>query len=210
MKKVALLLSLSIAAILASDAPARAEGITRRELLGVRIGGVIGSPSLRDAFGAGSELELYFIEGLGPSWGVTIALSSHNFGASKDTLANIEYTGLNREVKLSIFSMTAAFYALRPLGGRFTATGEGGFGLYAVTASIPSGFYEGTRTENRFGLYSGLGALWRISRGISLNLNVKYHYIFIGSDEFEAIHFYTGDTSAHFFQIAIGVLLFSK
>ena len=138
-----------------------------------------------------------------------MALSSHNFGASRDTLANIEYTGLNREVRLSIFSMTGSVFALRPLGGRFTATGEAGLGIYSVTASIPAGFYEGTVTENRFGLYGGAGMLMRITRGVSLNLNAKYHYVFIGDDRFEPIHFYTGETSARFVQIALGVLFYS-
>ncbi len=210
MKKSACVLALCIAAMLCVESPLSAQGIRRRELLGVRVGGVIGSSPIRDAFGSGSELELHFIEGLGASWGVSLALSSHNFGASKDTLKNIEFTGLNREVKLSIFSITGAAYAMRPIGGRFTATGEAGLGLYAVTAAIPSGFYEGTRTENRFGLYGGAGMLLRLSRAVSLNLNVKYHYIFIGSDEFEPIHFYTGRTNAQFVQVSFGILLFTK
>lgn len=191
------------------SSPLGAQGIRGRELLGVRVGGVIASSSLRDAFGHGSELELHFVKGVGAWWGLGLALSSHNFGASKDTLANIAYTGMNREVRQSIFSVTGCFYARRPVGGRFTATGEAGIGLYALTASIPSGFYQGTRTENRFGAYGGAGILLRLSRGVSLDLNVKYHYVFVGQDRFEAIHFYTGDTSAHFLQIALGVLLFS-
>ena len=207
-KTVAALVS-ALLALGASAAPLGAQGIRGRELLGVRVGGVVGSQPLRDAFGSGSELELHFIEGLGSWWGIGLALSSHNFGASKDTLANIAYTGMNREVQFSAFSMTASFVALKPVGGRYTATGEAGLGLYSLTASIPAGFYRGTRTENRFGVYGGAGMLMRISRGVSLNLNVKYHYVFVGDDEFEPVHFFTGETSAQFVQIAFGVLLFS-
>ncbi len=209
MRKTLPALVFALCFLCASAAPLAAQGIRGRELLGVRVGGVVGSPPLRDAFGAGSELELHFIEGLGAWWGIGLALSSHNFGASKDTLANIAYTGMNRDVELSIFSMTGSFFALKRIGGRFTATGETGLGLYSLTASIPAGFYQGTRTENRFGVYGGAGMLMRISRGVSLNLNVKYHYVFVGDDEFEPVHFFTGETSAHFVQIAFGVLLFS-
>ncbi len=209
MKKSALALAFVLACAFAPDKAFGAEGIEGSELLGVRVGGVVGSPSLRDEFGGGSELELYFIEGLGPRWGLGLALSSHNFGASRDTLANIAYTGLNREVRLSIFSMTGFICATRPIGGRFTASGEAGLGLYSITAGIPAGFYEGTITENRFGLYGGGGLLFRISRGISLDVSVKYHYVFVGDDQFEPIYFFTGKTSAHFMQVALGVLLFS-
>jgi hypothetical protein len=209
MRKTAPVFAFALFCVCVSAAPIGAQGIQGRELLGVRIGGVIGSPPLRDAFGNGSELELHFIKGLGTWWGLGLALSSHNFGASKDSLANIAYTGMNREVRFSIFSMTGCFFARKPIAGRFTATGEAGLGLYALTASIPSGFYQGTRTENRFGTYCGAGMLMRISRGVSFDLNVKYHYVFVGSDELEAIHFFTGETRARFMQIAFGVLLFS-
>lgn len=202
--------SAALLALLALYAPAGAAGIENREILGARIGAVIGDAGIDEAFGAGSELELYFVEGFGTWWGLGLSLSSHNFGASLDTLGNIDYIGENREVEMSVFSVTASAFALKHLGGRFTATGEAGGGLYAMTASIPAGFYEGSHTENRIGLCAGAGMLFRVSRGLSLNLNAKYHYVFVGNDMEEPIHAYTGQSGASFYQIALGILLFTS
>lgn len=200
----------ALGAALLFAARAGAAGIENREILGARVGAVVGEAAIDEAFGAGSELELYFVEGFGTWWGLGLSLSSHNFGASRDTLANIEYIGENRDVEMSVFSVTASAFALKHLGGRFTATAEAGGGLYAMTASIPAGFYQGNHTENRLGLCAGAGMLLRLSRGVSLNLNAKYHYVFVGNDMEEPIHAYTGKSSASFYQIALGILLFTS
>ncbi len=208
MKRRAFLAALWI--VLLSGLGAQAQGIRRQELLGLHIGAVKGSSTLDRAFGAGSELELYFIEGLRERFGVVVSASSHNFGSSRDTLLNIEYSGINRDVEMSIFSLTAGAYYLQEISQRYKMAGEIGCGLYAVTANVSSGIISGYRTENRFGIYSGTGFLMRLSRGVSMDLNVKVHYIFIGSDELEPIHFYTGSTSTYFLQVSLGLLLFGS
>lgn len=206
MKKVVLVAAFMT--LLATSAVVEARGIKHSELVGFHIGAVVAPSSLRAAFGSGSELELYFVEGVTEKFGIVFSASSHNFGSSKDTLANIEYSGLNRDVQMSIFSLTGGIYTLRPISEKFRFSADLGCGIYAVTANISAGILSGYRTENRFGIYGGAGIVMRISRGVSIDFNLKGHYVFIGSDQLEPIHFYTGDTSARYAQISIGVLLF--
>lgn len=187
----------------------RAQGIRGREMLGLRAGGAISTGGVNTIFGNGSELEIHFIEGLNPWLGIEISLSSHNFGESNDREKNIEFTGLDRPVDLSIFSITVAAIAVNEIGSKFASTLEGGLGLYTVNAIIQAGLYEGTRTNNQFGFYGGIGLLYRLTKSFSFNANAKYHYVFTGDDDRHTIHFYTGEDRISFLQIAVGVAIFT-
>jgi len=198
------------ATLLAAAAPAaRGQGIKGREILGLRIGGVLSSGRLHDKFGDGSEIEIHFIEGLNPWFGINIALSSHNLGESRDRDMNIEYTGLDRPVKLQIFSVTAAALAVKRFGNRFSPTIEGGFGLYTLNGVIQAGLYEGSITDNQVGFYGGVGLLYRVTRSMFINANAKYHYIFSGNDWRSTVYFYTGEERVYLYQITVGIAIYS-
>ena len=199
-----------IAVLVTLGAPAvSAQGIKNRELLGVRVGGTISSSELNDAFGNGSELELHFIKGFTPWFGVDVSLSSHNFGESLNSLKNIEFIGINREVDLHVFSMTAAMIVVGKFHERIMPNIEAGLGVYSVTTSVPTGYYEAQNTDNRFGLYGGAGFFVKMTKRFMLNMNAKYHYVFIGDDEWDTIRFYTGQKSARFLQIAFGIAIYT-
>jgi len=164
------------------------QGIKSREILGFRIGEAFTAGELHDNFGNGSEIELHFIEGLGSWFGVNIAISSHSLGESGNREKNILFTGSDRDVDLSI---------------------EAGLGFYSINAIIPVGFYEGTITDNRFGLYGGVGLFIKITNSFSLNTNLKYHYIFSGDDNDNAVYFYTGDERTTIYQFTVGVAIYT-
>lgn len=185
------------------------EGIKGREILGLRAGGVLSSGPVHDKFGHGSEVEIHFIEGLNPWFGIDVALSSHNLGESKDREMNIEYTGLDRPVKLQVFSATAAAIAVKQIGDRFSPTIEGGFGLYTLNGVIQAGLYEGSITDNQFGFYGGVGLLYRVTRSLFVNANAKYHYIFSGDDWRSTVYFYTGEDRMSLYQITVGIAIYS-
>lgn len=185
------------------------QGIKGRELLGLRAGGVISTGGVNKIFGNGSELEIHFIEGLNPWLGITISLSSHNFGESNDRQKNIDYTGLDRPVDLNIFSVTVAAVAVKEIKGKWSSTFEGGLGLYTVNGIIQAGLYEGTRTNNQFGFYGGIGLLYRLTKSLSINGHAKYHYVFTGDNDRHTIYFYTGEDRMSFYQIAVGIAIFT-
>ncbi len=185
------------------------QGIKGREMLGLRVGGVLSSGTVNDKFGDGSEIEIHFMDGLNPWFGIDIALSSHNLGESKDRDMNIEYTGMDRPVKLQIFSVTASAVALKRIGDRLAPTIEAGFGLYTLNGVIQAGIYEGSITDNQFGFYGGAGVLYRVTRSLFLNANAKYHYIFSGDDWRSTVYFYTGEKRVTLYQIAVGVAIYT-
>jgi len=194
------------ACIIAWSFPLGAQSIKGRELLGLRVGGVIASGAFADKFGNGSEIDLHFIHGITSALGVDVSVSSHNFGESKDQDKNVEFFG-RPDVNLQVFSVTVGMIALKPVHGRVTATVEAGPGLYSINAILPLGFYEAQKTDNRLGLHGGVGVLVRIANSVSLNANGKYHMVFVGTGSDDTVHFFTGENQARFFQIAFGVMI---
>lgn len=185
------------------------QGIKGRELLGIRLGGIISTGGVSDAFGNGTEMEIHFIEGLNPWLGIDVSLSSHNFGESRDRDKDIEYTGLDRPVDLYIFSLTAGPVAMKHVSKKLISTFEGGFGLYTINGVIQAGIFEGTRTNNQIGFYGGIGFLYRLTKSLSIDGMAKYHYVFSGDDLRHTIFFYTGEDRTSFIQIAVGVSIFT-
>jgi hypothetical protein len=207
MKRTALILAAGfVASLLAANAAPRAEGIRGRELLGVRVGGVVSGGAFNDKFGSGSEIDIHFIHGLTGRFGIAASLASHNFGESLDREKNAEFFG-RLDMNFQIFSVSAAAVFLEPLSQKLTATFEGGPGLYSANAILPEGFYEAQKTDNHFGLYAGAGLLYRVGSTFYVNANVKYHNVFIGTGVNDTIHFYTGENQVRFFQIAVGVMI---
>ncbi|MBN2070546.1 MAG: hypothetical protein JW814_03725 [Candidatus Krumholzibacteriota bacterium] len=182
-----------------------------RETLGIRIGGVFSPGKLDHSFGKGSELEIHFVEGLGSWFGLGFSLSTHYFGRSLDRELDLDYTGLNRSIKLEIYSLTTCFESYFDLGQRLVFGTETGAGLYTSSAVIVSGFYEGRITRNDPGLYAGLKLYYRITEGgLGAEMAFKYHHIYSGSDRSHVIYAYTGETEADFFQLTIGFNFFTR
>ena len=198
-----------VTCVFAWSLPLGAESIRGRELLGLRVGGVIASGSFADKFGNGSEIDLHFIHGITSALGVDVSISSHNFGESKDREKNEEFFG-RADMNLQVFSVTAGMIVLKPLHGRITATVEAGPGLYSVNAILPLGFYEAQKTDNHLGLYGGVGVLVKIANSVSLNANGKYHAVFVGTDSGDTVHSFTQENQARFFQIALGVMISTR
>jgi len=199
------LIGLLLLIIILAAAPLRAQGqgIKGREMLGLRIGGVFSTGKLNEKFGDGSEIEIHFIEGIKPWLGINIALSSHNFGESRNRDA------YNRPYDFQIFSITAACIAMKQIGKRLIPTLEGGCGLYTSNVIIQAGLYEGTISENQFGVYGGAGILYRITKHFFINANTKYHYIFSG-DELEGTEYdYTDGNRTAIYQVTVGISIFT-
>jgi hypothetical protein len=189
--------------------PIAAQGIQGREMLGIRVGGLATSGSFNAEFGGGSEIELHFIHGIANWLGVDVALSSHNFGASKDEEKNLAFFD-RTNVNLQMFSVTAAMIVLKTVHGRYTPTFEAGMGFYSVNTILPQGFYEAQKTDNRLGMYGGIGLLVRVAGTVWLNANAKYHAVFVGTEPDDTMHYYTGESTAGFLQIAVGVMISSS
>jgi len=200
-----------IVVLLTACGGASAQGIKGREIFGVRFGGIGSTMELNDAFGSGSELEIFFVEGLTSWFGIGAALSGHNFGKSKDPDKDLEFLGIPQPVEVSILSMALTLYGQRSFSSRVTGAAEGGGGLYTTSAKIPAGaFAEGRITKNQLGLFCGASLSYRITDGgIALNLGGKFHYVFSGSDPRQALYIYTGREAVHFFQITLGVTIFT-
>jgi len=186
-----------------------AQGLKGRELFGVRIGGIASRGELKRIFGAGSELELYFVEGLTPWLGVNVSFSSHNLGYSNDIMKNIEFLGSKMDIKLNIYSITVAMALYGKQRARLIPSIEAGGGLYAITAIMPFGFYEGRITDNQPGIYAGTTLHYRIARKLMLEASFKYHYIFSGSDESHTLYFYTEEERTVLYQFTLGVAFFT-
>jgi hypothetical protein len=195
-----------LAASLAWSHPVGAQALPGRELLGLRVGGLIASGAFNDEFGGGSEIELHFVHGIAGWLGVELSLASHNFGESKDRAKNIAYFD-RPDVNLQMFSVSVGMIAFKRVDDRVTATFEAGPGLYSVNTILPQGFYELQKTDNRFGIFGGVGVLVRLTRSLSLNLNGKYHTVFVSPNDEDTVHFYTGESTARFYQIAVGVMM---
>jgi hypothetical protein len=198
--------ALFVAFALASSGPLPAQDLKGRELLGVRVGGLVATGALDTEFGGGSEIELHFIHGITNAWGFDVSLSSHNFGAAKDQEKNLVYFD-RTEVKLQTFSLAVGVIYFKTVGGRWRPTIEAGPGLYSVNTILPSGMYEAQKTDNHVGIYGGLGVLYRLAKTVQLNANVKYHLVFVGTDMEDTLYFYTGENTAGFFQIAVGIMI---
>lgn len=207
MKKYLVLCMFVAALAFAANAPLGAQGLGRREVLGVRLGGGYSPRTLKDTFGNGSVIELHFIHGLAPWCGIDVSLTSNDYGASTDVIKNIEFTGSDREVDLEIYGVTAGFLALTSIHKNFLPTIEAGPGLYSINAVLPTGFFNAQKTEFRVGFYGGVGAIYTISGGFSINVNAKYHYIFSGGTDDNTIFFFTGHNRTQMFQFTVGVLI---
>lgn len=198
-------------ALLALPGGTAAQGIKGREIFGVRLGMVGSTMELDDAFGRGSELELFFIEGLTSWFGIGASLSGHDFGKSKDIDKNIEWTGLPDPVDVTILSMTLTLYGQRSFTKRWSGAAETGGGLYTTSTSIPAGaFTEGRITKNAPGLFCGAGISYRVlDSGLAINLAGKFHYVFSGTDIRQAVYAFTGKDAVHYYQVTVGVTLFT-
>jgi len=188
---------------------AEATGMKGKEVLGIRLGGVATSGELKRVFGSGSELEIYFIEGVTPWLGINISFSSHNLGYSNDMMKNIEFLGTKMDVKLNIYSATLGITLFTSSWRRFSQSFEAGGGLYAIVAIMPIGFYEGRITDNQAGLYCGTTTYYKIGKKIMLDACFKYHHVFSGADLSHTIYFYTGSETTSIYQFTFGVTFFT-
>ena len=69
---------------------------------------------------------------------------------------------------------------------------------------------EGRITYNRLGLYLGGELSRRLTKGgIHLNLGGKWHYAFTGTDYRQPVYVYTGRDYTHFFQVTLGISLYT-
>jgi hypothetical protein len=187
----------------------QAQDIKGHEMLGIRVGGLATSGAFNAEFGGGSEIEIHFIHGITNGLGVDVALSSHNFGPSNNQEKNLAFFD-RTDVNLQIFSMTAGMIFLRTARGRYTPTIEAGPGFYSVNAILHAGFSEAQKTDNHFGIYGGIGVLVTVAHTVWLNANAKYHAVFVGTEPDDTMHFYTGESTARFLQISVGVMISSN
>ncbi len=193
--------------LLSSSRAAAFQSIKGKEIIGFRIGSVFNTGALDTAFGKGSEMEFYFIEGLRDWFGISVSLSSHNFGDSKLPDRSSFYVEEGETIELQIYSITAGFFACGNLPDGFKVSAEAGPGLYAVTLIKP-GIFELSLNDYQPGLYSGAGLSYRIGESrLCLNLSAKYHYIFSGSGEEHPIYVFTDRDRTGFFQICAGITL---
>lgn len=198
--------ALFLAFVISWSGPLPAQNIKGREMLGIRVGGIATSGSFNAEFGGGSEIELHFIHGITNWLGVDVSLSSHNFGPSKNREKNLLFFD-RTDVNLQMFSFAAGMIFLKTARARYTPTFEAGPGLYSVNAILPRGFYEAQKTDNHFGVYGGIGVLFRVADTVSLNANAKYHTVFVGTELNDTMHYYTGESTVRFFQISVGVMI---
>ncbi len=210
MKRFPCTLVIVAAAVLAPSSSS-SQGIKNREILGVRLGGIISSEVVHESFGHGSELEIHFIEGLGSWYGVEFSLSMHNFGRSIDREKNIAYTGTDRSVEAGIYSLTLGMATCTGISERISVGVGAGLGLYTITATIPTGIWEGRITRNEFGFNGGVDLYYTLNRhGLSLDIGAKYHYVLSGDDPLQVMYAYTGENGVDFIQVTVGIIFFTN
>jgi len=201
---------IAVAALLPPSA-SLSQGIKGREMLGGRFGGIITTGELNDSFGHGSELEIHFTEGLGSWYGVGFSLSMHNLGRSLDREGDINYTGTDRSVKAGVYSVTVGMTTLTKISRKISFGAEAMAGLYTVTATIPSGIWEGRITRNEFGFNGGVDIYYALNdRGLSIDVGAKYHYLMSGTDPLQVLYAYTGEEGCGFTQVTLGIILFTN
>jgi hypothetical protein len=207
MKRLALTALLTSVMLLPGFSARGNETIKGKEILGIRIGGIHSTSGLDEAFGSGSELEIYFYHGLTSSSALGISLSGHDFGKSQLPEKDLEFLGINQTIDFMIYSVTGCLMMKTDPSKKFRTSGELGGGLYTSTSSIPAGAtYEGRITKNQLGIYAGCEFSWRLTKGgIHLNLGGKWHYVFSGTDYRQPIYVYSGKDYTHFFQVTLGV-----
>ena len=211
MKRVVSALAIAAAVLSPGLSPATGKGIKGREILGVRLGGVHATSGLDEAFGAGSELEVYFYHGLSKSAAFGVALSMHDFGKSQLPEKDLEYLGIQQQVEYSVYSLTGCMMTKTDLSKKLRLSGELGGGLYASTAEIATGaMTSGRITYNQLGLYVGSEIWWRVTKGgMHIGLGAKWHYMFTGTDYRQPVWVYTGEDYAHFLEVTIGISFYT-
>ncbi|MCK4550108.1 MAG: hypothetical protein KAU49_08050, partial [Candidatus Krumholzibacteria bacterium] len=210
-KCVALTVVIMTAVLSSGPSTAYGETIKGREILGVRLGGIHSTSGLDEAFGSGSELEVYFYHGLTSSSALGISLSMHDFGKSLLPEKDLEYLGIQQTIEFSVYSLTGCLMTKANLSKKLRLSGEAGGGLYASSAEIPYGVMTSGRiTYNQFGVYTGGEIWWRLTRGgLHIGLGGKWHYMWTGTDFRQVVWTYTGRDYAHFFQVTIGVSFYT-
>jgi hypothetical protein len=208
MKRIVAAALVALSALSACASAQAPGGMKGREILGLRVGGVYSTSGLDEAFGSGSELEIYFYHGLTRSTGLGIALSGHNFGRSRLPEKDLEFLGIPMTIDYMLYSVTGCYMARAGLSRRLNISGELGGGLYTSTMSIPVGALTTAQaTYNRFGFYAGSEIWIRLTKGggLHLGLGAKWHYVFTGTDFRQPVYVYTGNEYAHFYEFTVGV-----
>jgi len=200
----------SLAGLLLLDprAAAAVDEAAGNERIGARVGGIATFDGLKDAYGGGWDITLFFHERLSPSFFLDFRLGAIYLGDLKfeDLDDQLLFTpGIESAMRL--LYITGGFIYGRPIGGGYSAYTSVGAGIYSVSMVFDAVNAPNVSDQN-FGFNGGLGVSKRLSTNWSLDANALVHY-FLVDQNIEDVYFaFTDGADAPvLLDIAVGVII---
>ncbi len=205
---------LLLLASLVASTPAQAERVDpARERLGIRMGYIGSSGSLKQAFGDGRYQTLHFSERIkAPVW-LQFKIGTINMGnlfdrqiqedIKKRLPATFTLDQLSSEMQFSFFNVGPE--VLFPVGESWWGHAGIGMGVYSVAIYFDDGIQAFDISDQHFGISGAAGLLIPFIGNFAWDITVAGHQIFTGADETNYYNIYTGGgTDPHVLQISVG------
>lgn len=182
-----------------------------KERLGVRVGYARTPNRLSDAYGAGMNLSLHFIQRVKKPLSVDVTVGAIYLGTTDKVVQfpGFSTTGFDK-VSMRILMLTAAPMIEFSTGRRTSYYVSGGPGLYSASLLLGQSFSQIDLTKNYFGVTGGAGAMRRISTNWFLDLNFHLHKFWTPDNpkNVDWIYLFSdGDSDPLFWALTAGVAL---
>jgi len=190
-----------------------------KERLGARMGYIRAENDLSDAFGAGFDLSIHFIQRIKKPLGIDVTVGAIYLGSTDRevtiTRANggVDFSTLwFDKVRMRILRFTAAPIVEFAAGERTSCYLSAGGGLYTATLLLDQTIYQYDFSNNHFGVNAGAGIMRRIFTNWFLDLNLQLHK-FWTPDQSSSLdvdwiyEFSDGDSDPWFWSVTAGAAL---
>ncbi|HEX5131028.1 MAG TPA: hypothetical protein VFX92_00925 [Candidatus Krumholzibacteria bacterium] len=154
-----------------------------RERLGVRASYITSNDGLRDSYGDGWDLTLYFTETVLSKLVLDIRLGAIYLGEALKPDLDDQITnsyGVVSQMRVLYFSV-GPMVGFR-LGGANTGYASAGVGIYSVSIQLDSAISAYDLSDQEVGFNGGIGIARRLSTNWSLEGNATVHYFGIASN----------------------------
>jgi hypothetical protein len=179
------------------------------ERVGFRVGGLVTSDGLHDAYGDGWELTLFFTEKIAQPLLLDIRLGALYLGDLKYPELDDSLTFTNNVTSsMRILYISAGPMYGIPITGSSTLYASAAAGLYSVSMEFDSGVTAWDYSDQTFGVSGGLGIVHRVSASWSIDANATVHYMRIEESSSDLYYAFTDGADAPLIvDIAFGLTL---